>query len=506
MNVSELLEIRADTHPDKPALVFKEQAISFRQLKDISFRLADGLLSLGVKKTGKVAIYLPNWPEYIYSYLGVFLLRGICVPLDFMLTEEELINFINHSESKLLIAQEKKGVDFRNIKNKCPPLKKIILFGETIEQYPKEDFLFWDKLFKEESFLPEIEAEDEDYASIFYTSGSTGHPKGVLLTYRQLDNPIEVMKYFLRPTDKDSFICAGVPFSHIAGLDYMLFMLYFGSTLVLTERFQPLDFLKLIEKYKVTIFCIVPSMYVAVLSLKEYDKFDLSSLRYAVVFGAPSSPILLERFHKVCPNAYLLNGWGLTETAAPNSFLPTGTKTKEIAHTGEFPPGMEAKIVDDTGMTLGDEKEGELWLRGKAVMVGYYKEPDLTKTILSADRWFKTGDIARRDKLGRYYIVGRKKDMIKVAGEIVFCPEIEEVLQRHPKVQEVAVVGAADGLRGEVPKAFIVLKDGENLEEELRYFCRQHLAHFKIPHYFKFRAFLPKNRVGKIDKEALKKL
>jgi acyl-CoA synthetase (AMP-forming)/AMP-acid ligase II len=247
-------------------------------------------------------------------------------------------------------------------------------------------------------------------------------------------------------------------------------------------------------------------MYVAVLSLKEYDKFDLSSLRYAVVFGAPSSPILLERFHKVCPNAYLLNGWGLTETAAPNSFLPTGTKTKEIAHTGEFPPGMEAKIVDDTGMTLGDEKEGELWLRGKAVMVGYYKEPDLTKTILSADRWFKTGDIARRDKLGRYYIVGRKKDMIKVAGEIVFCPEIEEVLQRHPKVQEVAVVGAADGLRGEVPKAFIVLKDGENLEEELRYFCRQHLAHFKIPHYFKFRAFLPKNRVGKIDKEALKKL
>ncbi len=210
-------------------------------------------------------------------------------------------------------------------------------------------------------------------------------------------------------------------------------------------------------------------------------------------------------FDRFCPNAYLLNGWGMTETAAPNSFLPTGTDTKEIAHTGEFPPGTEAMIVDEAGSCLPNGKDGELWLRGKAVMVGYYKEPELTRETVTPDGWLKTGDICRCDSRGRLSIVGRKKEMLKVGGEIVFCPEVEEAIQRHPKVQETAVIGAADKLRGEVPKAYLVLKEGESLsEEELRYFLRQHLAHFKIPHYFEFSPALPKNRVGKIDKEKLK--
>jgi acyl-CoA synthetase (AMP-forming)/AMP-acid ligase II len=504
MNIAELLEKNAKLYSSKPALVFKDQGITFGKLKETSFRLTNSLAKLGLKQADKVAIYLPNWPEYIYSYLAIFCCGSTVVPLDFMFTEEEIINFINHSQSKILVAFPKKDIDFRNIKNKCALLQKIIILREPETE---EFFISWQELLKGNSSLTKQEVAQQDYSSIFYTSGSTGHPKGVLLTYQHLDCPVETVDYFLRPTAKDSFICAGVPFSHIAGLDYMLFMLYFGSTLVLTEHFRPLEFLKNIQEYKVTIFCIVPSMYVAILSLKEYDKFDLSSLRYAVVFGAPSSPILLQRFHKVCPNAYLLNGWGMTETAAPNSFLPTGTETKEIENTGKFPPGMQAKIVDAEGNALGAKQEGELWVKGKAVMAGYYKEPDLTRQVLSEDGWLKTGDIAKCDTKGRYYIVGRKKDMIKVAGEIVFSPEVEEVIQRNPKIKEVAVLGVADKLRGEVPKAFIILKEGENLEvEDLRYFCRQHLAHFKIPHYFEFRTSLPKNRVGKIDKESLKDL
>ncbi len=501
-----MLEKQADKYLDKPALIFQDLNITFKELKDISFKVAKGLSNLGMLKPDKVAIFLPNIPEYIYSFLGVFILRGVCVPLDYMLTEEEVVNFINHSESKILIAQAKKGIDFLKVKDKCPSLKEIILFGEDKSPDNRErGFLAWEELMQDKGFLTKIKADDEDYSSIFYTSGSTGHPKGVLLNYDHLKNPIETLEHFLHITDKDSFLCAGVPFSHVGGLDYMLFMLYFGTTLVLMERFQPLEFLKNIEKYKLTIFCIVPSMYVAVLSLKEYDKFDLSSLRYAVVFGAPSSPVLLERFHKVCLNAYLLNGWGMTETAAPNSFLPTGTNTKEIPGTGKFPPGTEAKIVDGTGSTLPDEQEGELWLRGKAVMLGYYKEPELTEFTITQDGWLMTGDIARRDKLGRYSIVGRKKEMIKVSGEIVFSPEVEEVIHRHPKVQEVGVIGVPDKLRGEVPKAFVVPKEEVTLtEEELRFFLREHLAHFKIPHYFEFRASLPKNRVGKIDKEKLR--
>jgi len=503
MNALQLLEKQIQAHPDKPAIIFQEQNISYRQLQTRSLGLAAGLSSLGLAKADKIAIFLPNIPEYIYSFLGIFSLRAICVPLDFMLTEEEIINFINHSESKILIAQERKGIDFERITSKCSCLEKIVVFGQDAPG----KFIPWESLFGQANALPKIEIDTSDHAAIFYTSGSTGHPKGVLLSYAHLDNPIEVVDYFLKPVEDDSFLCAGVPFSHIGGLDYMLFMLYFGTTLVLMERFHPLEFLRTLEKYKITIFCIVPSMYVAILSLKEYDKFDLSSLRYAVVFGAPSSPVLLERFHKVCPRAFLCNGWGMTETSAPNSYLPTQTKTKEVLNTGKFPPGTEAKIVDDQGNALGDEQDGELWIKGKAVMVGYYKEPEITREVLTKDGWLKTGDIARRDKAGRHYIVGRKKEMIKVSGEIVFAPEVEEVIHRHPKVKEVAVIGVADEFRGEVPKAFIVCKENQTLEpEDLRYFCRQHLAHFKIPHHFAFSASLPKNRVGKVDKEALKRL
>ena len=333
MDFSQILESGIKQHPEKAAVIFRDSPINYRQLKESTFQLAAGLNKLGVNKGEKVAIYLPNVPEYIYSFVGIFLLRGVVVPLDFMLTEEEVINFVNHSESKILITQEKKGADLNNIKKQCPTLQKVVLFGENPAGINANWLLPWAEFMKEKPILPKIEARKEDCSSIFYTSGSTGHPKGVLLTYEHLENPIKTLEYFLHPTDKDSFICAGVPFSHVGGLDYMLFMLYFGTTLVLLERFHPLEFLKGMEKYKVTIFCIVPSMFVAVLSLKEYDGFDLSALRYAVVFGAPSSPALLERFHRTCPNAYLLNGWGMTETAAPNSYLPTGTGAKEIKHT-----------------------------------------------------------------------------------------------------------------------------------------------------------------------------
>ncbi|MFA5090593.1 MAG: class I adenylate-forming enzyme family protein [Candidatus Omnitrophota bacterium] len=501
MDFFQLLEKQAQDYPHKAALIFRDTRLTFKELKGSSFNVSCGLRSLGLKKADKIAVFLPNIPEYILSFLGIFLLRGVCVPLDFMLTEEEVVNFINHSESKALIAQRKKGMDLENIKNKCPGLKEIILFGEDTPQ----GLIPWKRLWEEKPGFQKEAADENDYSAIFYTSGSTGHPKGVLLTYGHLGSPVECVNYFLHPQDQDSFICSGVPFSHIGGLDYLLFMLYFGTTLVLMERFHPLEFLKNIEKYSVTIFCIVPSMYVAILSLKEYDKFNLSSLKYAVVFGAPSSPVLLEKFHKACPNAYLLNGWGMTETSAPNTYLPTGTNTKEIPYTGKFPPGTEAKIVDDRGMVLGQGQEGELWIRGKAVMAGYYKEPGLTEEAITEDGWLKTGDVARLDSEGRFSIVGRKKDMIKVSGEIVFSAEVEEAIQRHPKVREAAVIGITDKIRGEVPKAFVVPRAGEALDEaELRYFLRQSLAHFKIPHYIEFADDLPKNRTGKIDKEKLR--
>ncbi len=508
MDFLPLLDRQAQRYAAKRAFVFRDASVSFAELARTAKDIAAALSRQGVSRGAKVAVFLPNIPEYIFSFLGIFLLRGVCVPLDYMLTEEEIVHFLNHSEATLLIAQERKGVELRAVKERCPRLRSVVACGQAAGAAPDTDGLMrWEGFLRTGAVLPAVDTvSDRDAAAIFYTSGTTGKPKGVVLDYGHLQNPIDTFRYFLTITDHDVLLGGGVPFSHLGGLDFVLLMLSFGVTLVLMERFQPLEFLKNIETHRATIFCIVPSMYVAILSLKEYDRFDLSSLRYAVVFGAPSSPALLERFHTACPNAYLLNGWGMTETAAPNTYLPTGTQTKEIPHTGTFPPGTEAMAVDEEGRAVRDGKEGELWIRGRCVMQGYYREPQLSAEVLTPEGWLKTGDMVRKDERGRFSIVGRKKDMLKVAGEIVFCPEVEAVIHRHPSVQDVAVVGIPDSLRGEVPKAFIVLKPGESVTEgALRDFLKNQLAHFKIPHAFAFRSELPKNRLGKIDKEQLKR-
>ena len=192
----------------------------------------------------------------------------------------------------------------------------------------------------------------------------------------------------------------------------------------------------------------------------------------------------------------------MTETSAPNSYSP---KDVEKLHSiGSFGAGTEARIVDEEGRPVIRGEKGELWVKGPGIMKEYYKEPELTAEVLTRDGWLKTGDIARCDEEGLFYIVGRKKEMIKVAGEIVFSPEVEAVLQRYPKVQDVAVIGIPDAMRGEVPKAFLTLKEGMTFEEdEMKNFCRENLAHFKIPHQFEVRETLPKNRMGKIDKAQL---
>lgn len=497
MNVSELLETQTKIHSDKPAIIFKDQTITFRQLRDSSFKLANSLIQLGIKRSDRVAIYLPNWPEYIYSYLAIWCCGATAVPLDFMLTEEELVSCLAHSEAKLLIAKSRANISLANLKEECPALKEIIICHEKIEP----NLSFEELLDKGQTEPPEIKIQDKDYAIIFYTSGTTGKPKGVLVNYLQLGAPPKAMEYFVDLSAEDVVLCA-VPFSHLGGLVYIQDNISFGFTVILMERFIPLEFLKNIQKHSITCFWIVPSMYYAFLQLKEFETLDLSSLHWVVSFGASSSPDALRRFHQYCPAAHLLNGWGLTETNAPTCVIPMGSK--KIESVGRPAPWIEVKVFDDNDKELPRGQVGEIVVRSWVVTDGYYKDPQATAQAMR-NGWFHTGDLGRFDKDGDLYIVGRKKEMIKVSGEIVFEPEIETAIHKHPDIIEAAVIGVPDSLRGEAPKAFVVLKEGSVLsKEDLRYFCRQHLAHFKIPRHFEFRISLPKTRAGKIDKEKLR--
>lgn len=499
MNIAKILDEQAERFPDKRAIIFKDEAITFPQLKCSVFKLANSLKDLGIKKSEKLAIYLPSGLEYIYSYLAAWCVGATCVPLDFMLTEEELSSCLLHSQAKLLITKSKANISLPKIKENCRDLKAIAICHEK-----KDEFISFEELIENGiDNKPEVKILDKDYAIIFYTSGTTGKPKGVLINYLQLEAPPKSMDFFVNLKENDIALCA-LPFSHLGGLIYIQNCLYHGITVVLMERFIPLEFLKNIINYKISCFWIVPSMYYAILQLKEFESFDLSSLRWIVTFGASNSPDALRRFKKYCPQATLLNGWGLTETNAPTTVLPMGSR--KIESVGRPAPGIEVKIFNANDKEVSANMVGEIAVRGWVVTDGYYKDPDATRQVMR-NGWFFTGDLGKFDSEGLLYIVGRKKEMIKVAGEIVFEPEVEAAIQRHPAVAEVAVVGVNDKLRGEVPKAFIVLREqGAISEEGLRHFCREHLAHFKIPHYIEFKSSLPKNRSGKIDKEQLRKI
>ncbi len=500
MDTVKVLENCAKIYGDKPAIIFRQDQITFTQLKDKVFALGQALLKLGIKPKDRIAIYLPSWPEYIISYLAIWSVGGQAVPLDFMLTEDEIVSCLSHCEAKILIAKHKANLSFISLKEKLSLLKDVIIC-----QSREAGVLNFEDLLAQEQALPlQVKVKDDDCAIIFYTSGTTGKPKGVLISYAQLDAPPKSMAFFVDSDlgPADTTLCA-LPFSHLGGLIYIQNTVTFGLTLVLMERFIPLEFLKSVQSYKVNFFWIVPSMYYALLQLKEFETFDLSSLRWIVTFGASNSPQALRRFHQFCPQAHLLNGWGLTETNAPTVVLPMGSE--KIESVGRPAPWIEVKVFSDDDQELPVGSIGEVVVKSWVVTCGYFKDEPLTRSTIR-NGWFHTGDLGKFDAEGFLYIVGRKKEMIKVGGEIVFEPEVESSLQKHPDIAEAAVVGVADKLRGEVPKAFVVVKEGKNLSsEDLRYFLRQHLAHFKIPHYFEFCPTLPKNRVGKVDKEQLRR-
>jgi len=489
MNVYQILTDSTQLFAQKPAIIFKDKIVSFADLKAKVLALGLGLQSLGVGHGRKIALYLPNCPEYVYSYLSSFLLGAVVVPLDYMLKTDELIACLSHAEVEFVIALEKPEIDWATIQKNILSLKTVIPLGADFE-----------RLFHSGEFKPRAVPEAAP-ALIMYTSGTTGSPKGILLNYKHLQGSPQAMKYFVDLSPKDVKLCA-IPLSHIGGFIYIQNCIIFGITLVLMDRFHPLEFLKNVTAYKVTCFHIVPPMYTALLTLKHIDGFDLSSLRWVVVFGAPNSPDILERFHKYCPNAKLLNGWGMTETCPPNTVTPLDNP--KIESVGKPAPNCEIQIVDDEDNPRPTGEVGEIVIRGWVVMQEYYKDPQAT-LLAKRNGWFHTGDLGRFDDEGFLYIVGRKKEMIKVAGQIVYAPEVEGVLCKHQAVLEAAVIGVSDDMRGESIKAFVVLKEGVNVEPlEIKYFAREHLANFKVPQTVEIRTALPKNRVGKIDKELLK--
>ncbi len=490
MNVCKILRQNAERLTSRPALIGQEGTVSFEDLYMKSLRLANSLAALGIGRGDRVAIMLQNGCDYAICYLALFILRAVAVPLDLGI-KDELRSYLQHSDAKCLIAEKPMDLDFSELLGKGEALERIIYRHEQLA----------DLIAKGSCDPIEVEISDLDPSIIFYTSGTTGRPKGVLWNYRHLTAPGKILSHMGIFKPEDTIISA-IPFSHSAGLCYILCCLCFTSTVVIMDRFNPIRFLSLVQKHKVNCFFTVPAILEAILAVKSSKDMILPIVRWVAAFGSMSSPLLADRLQKLFANAVILEGYGLTETAPP-TVLPALDDVRK-GSVGRAPPWVEMRIVDEQDRPVPAGVVGEVAIRSWVVMVGYYRDPEMTATVMR-NGWFHTGDMGKVDEDGYLFLAGRKKEMVIVGGLNVYPEEVEAVLVQHPSVREVAVIGVQDPLRGEKLKAVVVLKEGQSADrEELISFCQRHLPPFKTPRIVEFADSLPKLASGKVARRALK--
>jgi long-chain acyl-CoA synthetase len=432
-----------------------------------------------------VGILLLNSQAYVATLLGTWKAGKTAVPLNYLLPPQELAYIIKDSGMSALITSQFFAQAVAAVKP---------LFGARGVILMADDPGFAPRVTK--PVVPEY----QDPALYLYTSGTTGKPKGVVLTHRNLAHNVEACQTAGEFDQRDSFLCL-IPFFHTYAITgTILLPLLSGCKMVLVDRFHPVKVLKLIEEHAISVFLAIPSMY-RVLALTE-GEFKVASIRFPISGGEPLPVVVAEAFEKRF-GVPIFEGYGQTE-ASPVISLNVPGKRK-LGTVGPALPGVEIAIWDDEKKPLGVDVVGEIMVRGHSVMKGYYNLPDETSKTITSE-WLHTGDLGKMDSDGFVTITGRKKDLIISAGENIYPREIEEVLAQHPKVKEVAVIGVKDEVRGEVPKAFVIAKDGVTVDEkELRSFCRENLAGYKVPRHIDVVPDLPRTPTGKILKRMLPK-
>ena len=511
----------ASRNPKNTATRFMGKMKTYEELLHDTFRAARFLKSLGVEKGDKVSIALPNCPQYVSVYYAVLLLGAVVVQTNPLYTERELIHQFADADVKVSVCLDLIFPKILSIKERTNlsaivttsikdalPFPKNLLYPLTqkIPAIPLEPFVYkWDRVtaFSPEPMEPV--SKPDDLAVLQYTGGTTGTPKGVMLTHRNLvSNIMQTRAWIYQNNNEGQRILSAVPFFHVYGMTVsMNLAVSLAGTMILVPRFQPKEILKTIHREKPTLFPGAPTMYVSLLNHPDLEKYDLSSID-ACISGSAALPLEVQTKFEELTGGKLVEGYGLSEASPVTHCNPIWEK-RINGSIGVPWPDTLMKIVDlETGGEVPLGEKGELLIKGPQVMLGYYNNEEETKKTLK-DGWLYTGDVAYQDEEGFTYIVDRKKEMIIASGFNIYPREVEEVLYQHPSVLECAVIGAKDEYRGETVKAFIVFKEGQEAsKEELDAYCRDQLASYKVPRIYEFRNELPKSMVGKILKRELK--
>ncbi len=495
------------------AVVDGERRFTYREFGERVNRLANAIRSLGIAPGERVAFLALNCHQLLEGYYGVLAAGAVLLPLNVRLSPEELTYILNHAEPGALFVGPELLPLYQKLEPGLRSVREVVsLEGERPSWFRGHDY---ETLLAEASTeRPELQIDENAIAELFYTSGSTGRPKGVVMTHRNLY--LHAMNCQAASAYRDSdAVLYMVPLFHVNGWGTPHYLTMVGGRHVMLRRFSAADFCRLVQQERITRTGGVPAMFNAILAYPELDQYDLSSLREISVGGAPSSPTLIATLEKRL-GCQVFSGYGLTETCPVLTIArPTDTllqresdeqRLLRQATTGLPIPGVDLRVVDNEGRDVPADNQtvGEIIVRSNVVMDGYFRDPEATAEAI-VDGWFHTGDMAVIDSEGYVTIVDRKKDIIISGGENISSVEVEKVLSAHPAVYECAVVAVPDPQWGEVPKAFVALKENQSVTaEELIAHCRAHLGGFKVPKSIEFRSELPKGGTGKILKNELR--
>jgi long-chain acyl-CoA synthetase len=504
LNVATLLHESAERYPGKTAVAVGDTTMTYAEVHGAAQRFAGALRELGIHKGQHVALLLPNVPHFTIAYYGILAAGAVVVPLNVLLTPDEVAYHLNDSDSVAIVAWEGFFDSAAAGFARAESCHHLIIAGAdpTDVSAPEGASNMMALIGGAEPYTDYVATMPDDPAVILYTSGTTGYPKGAELTHFNMFFNARYCGTSLLPVDEETVSLATLPLFHSFGQTVMHnAVIGRGGTVVMLPRFEPVAALELMQKYRVDLFAGVPTMYFALLHTPEADGYDLD-LRYCVSGGAAMPVEVMKAFDEKY-DVNILEGYGLSETSPVASFnvLDSPKKAGSIG-----PPlwGVQFRLEDDEGNIISDTgTPGEICIKGHCVMRGYYKKPEATAEAV-IDGWFHTGDIGPVDEDGYYYIVDRKKDLIIRGGFNVYPREIEEVLYGHPAIAEAAVIGVPHESHGEEVKAIVALKPGaEATEDELIAYCKEHLAAYKYPRSFEFRDELPKGPTGKILKREL---
>lgn len=514
--------------PNHPALLFYGKKITFKEFDGFANRFARALARLGVKKGDRVALMLPNIPQMPIAYYGTLRMGAVAVPTNPLYLEHELEVQLKDSGAETIVAVDMffpriehimslvslKNIIICGIKDFLPfPLNILYPIKARLEKQwvrvekkpPVYDFM--ELLEKEDDGPVEPSISNDDIAILQYTGGTTGVPKGAVLTHRNLVvNASQCRAWLNLKKDGEDILMAVLPFFHVYGMTTVMNLsVLIAAPMILVPKFHTKEVLTLIQKHRPTLFPGIQAMYLAIANYPKVKKYDLSSLKAAISGAGPLMLEVQQRFESLT-GARIVEGYGLSEASPVTHANPIFGKRK-IGSIGLPWPDTEAQVVDiETGKrVLPVGEAGELVVRGPQVMKGYWNKPQETAAALR-DGWLHTGDVAKMDEEGYFFIVDRIKDMIKTVGENVYPREVEEVIFMHPKVKDAVVIGVPfEQFMGEKIKAFVVLKDGETATpEEIIEFCKGRLSKFKVPKEIEFRSELPKTLVGKVLRRILR--